>query len=106
MFFFSAIEKKRWLLSLVDVNKDPVFTNEDKYFISRDKYYVRSLEKMKKLIQIKKQYNVGRDDLIFLMLSTSEVLHPMLVIKIFFFIVAVIYYETHNKTLIFFVHIM
>lgn len=82
---FSIIEKKRWLISLLDVNKDPVFTNKDTYFISRDKYYVRTLEKMKKLIQTKKQYNIDGDDWIFLLLSTGEPMLPTLVIRIFFF---------------------
>ncbi|GET03786.1 peroxisomal acyl-coenzyme A oxidase 1 isoform X2 [Rhizophagus clarus] len=80
-FIFGGPEetkKKRWLISLVDVNKEPVFANKDIYFISRDKYYVRTLEKMKKLIQVKKQYNIDGDDWIFLLLSTGEPMHPIL----------------------------
>ncbi|RIA96762.1 peroxisomal acyl-coenzyme A oxidase 1 [Glomus cerebriforme] len=80
-FIFGGPEetkKKRWLLSLLDVNKNPVFKNEDRNFISRDKHYVRTLEKLRKLIQYKKQYNIEREDWIFLLLSTGESLQAIM----------------------------
>jgi hypothetical protein len=70
----------------LDVNKEPVFKNEDKYFLPRDKNYVRSLEKIKRLFQIKKQYNIDGDDWDYLMLSTGEPLLPAMVIRFFFFL--------------------
>ncbi|CAG8609483.1 8040_t:CDS:10 [Funneliformis caledonium] len=77
-------EKKRILRSLVDPNKYPVFTNDDKFFLSRDKYYVRTLEKLKKLIQYKKQYDLDRDDWFYLLSETGDpnvlILHDLLFI--------------------------
>ncbi|PKY17080.1 peroxisomal acyl-coenzyme A oxidase 1 [Rhizophagus irregularis] len=81
LFIFGGPEetkKKRWLISLLDVNKNPVLKNEDKHFIPRDKYYIRSLEKMKKLFQIKKQHDIDGEDWNFLLLSTGEPMLPIL----------------------------
>ena len=72
---------------MLDVNKYPVFTNEDKFFISRDKFYVRTLEKMKKLIQYKKQYDLSRYDWIYLLSEAGEASPIFLVTKGFFLFV-------------------
>lgn len=82
------------------MNKNPVLKNEDKHFISRDKYYIRSLEKMKRLFQIKKQHDIDGEDWIFLMQSTGEPMLPILVTRInffiFFLLLFVVYYEMRN----------
>ncbi|RUP48569.1 acyl-CoA dehydrogenase/oxidase [Jimgerdemannia flammicorona] len=69
-------ERRRFLRSLVD--NDPVFDVRDRPFISRAQYYVRVLEKIKRLIELKKEHNLDSENYLFLRSSTGEALPILL----------------------------
>ncbi|KAF9102499.1 Peroxisomal acyl-coenzyme A oxidase 1 [Mortierella sp. AM989] len=76
------LEKKRHLRALIE--QEPVFSNADKPFISRERQYVRSLEKLEKLVDLKRKHNWSWDDLLLAMSLTgdfsSQFLHEALFI--------------------------
>ncbi|CAG8518514.1 2643_t:CDS:2 [Acaulospora colombiana] len=59
--------------------KEPVFTNQDKVFLDREQSYLRTLQKMKRLLQIKKQYDLSPKDWYFLVKATGEAIPIALV---------------------------
>ncbi|CAG8766230.1 3260_t:CDS:10, partial [Racocetra persica] len=76
--------RRRWLRSLVDPQNDPIFSNVDRPFLSRDQYYIRMVKRLKKMLQLKKLYNLQKDDWIYLITSTSDM--SISVLHEFFFI--------------------
>ncbi|CAG8570219.1 9624_t:CDS:10 [Acaulospora morrowiae] len=66
--------RRRWLENLIDSKKEPVFINHDRIFLNREQLYVRALQKSKRLIQLKKQYDLSPTDWNTLIIATGEAL--------------------------------
>ncbi|KAF9998566.1 Peroxisomal acyl-coenzyme A oxidase 1 [Entomortierella chlamydospora] len=77
-----GFEKRRQIRALVE--QEPVFSNADKPFLSRERQYIRSLEKLAKLVELKRKHNWSWDDLLVAFQQTgdfsSQYLHEALFI--------------------------
>ncbi|KAF9435246.1 fatty-acyl coenzyme A oxidase, partial [Entomortierella beljakovae] len=54
------LQKQRQIREIIE--QDPVFSNSDKPFLSREGMYVRSLEKMARIVELKRKYNWSWED--------------------------------------------
>ncbi|KAF9208056.1 Peroxisomal acyl-coenzyme A oxidase 1 [Haplosporangium sp. Z 27] len=76
------LERRRSIRDLIE--QEPVFSNADKPFLSRERQYVRSLEKLAKIVDLKKKHNWTWDDIMLAMSvsgdATSQTLHEALFI--------------------------